>query len=76
MSNQTEATKVILHDISGIARKSGIDPQGNQWTEFEVDYSAEQETGICQICGAELEAGWLCLDGGDEVCPKHVDFTS
>jgi len=66
--------EIFLHDVSGIARKWGIDPQGNQWVEFEVDYFAEQETGICEICGAELESGWLCLDGGDEVCDSHILF--
>lgn len=66
--------KIFLHDVSGIVRKWGIDSQGNQWVEFEVDYLAEQETGVCEICGAELESGWLCLDGGDEVCDSHILF--
>lgn len=67
--------QIFLHDISGFARKSGIDFQGNQWIEFEVDWFAEQETGVCEICGAELEFGWLCLDGGGEVCDSHIVFT-
>ncbi len=33
--------QIILHDISGIARKYGIDAQGNQWVQFEVDHFAE-----------------------------------
>ena len=65
---------VKLHDIQGIARKSGTDEHGNQWIEFEVDYLAEQEDGECSICGAVLSSGWLCLDGGEEVCAEHVDF--
>jgi len=65
--------RVILSDVSGIARKSGTDQHGNRWVEFEVDYQAEQEPGECCLCGAELESGWVCLDGGDECCEKHVE---
>lgn len=70
----TEASQeqIILHNIEGFVRKSGTDELGNQWIEFEVDYLAEQEPGECSICGAELESGWLCLDGGEEVCDEHV----
>ncbi len=65
---------ITLTDITGIARKGGTDTQGNQWTEFEVDYLAEQEDGECSICGAVLSSGWMCLDGGDEVCSSHVEY--
>ncbi|GEM_PF-4918403 len=66
---------IILSNIEGISRKSGTDEHGNTWTEFEVDYLAEQEPGECSICSAtELESGWLCLDGGEEVCDEHVVF--
>lgn len=69
--------KVIkLHDVEGFARKSGIDQDGLTWIEFEVDYFADQEPGECSICGKEIEDGWLCLDGGDEVCSKHVKIVS
>lgn len=50
----------------------GIDQHGNMWTEFIVDAFAEQLPGECAECGAELESGWMCLDGGDEVCDSHV----
>lgn len=50
----------------------GIDQYGCMWTPFEVDYFAMQEDGTCVICGETLSSGWLCLDGGDEVCDKHV----
>lgn len=66
---------IKLHDIQGIARnKSGLDDHNNAWTEFEVDYSAEQEDGECSICGKTLSSGWMCLDGGDEVCDSHVEY--
>lgn len=65
---------IILHDIEGFARKSGTDQHGNQWIEFEVDYFADQLPGECNICNAELETGWLCLDGGEEVCDSHISF--
>ena len=69
------ATETIkLSDVSGIARKSGTDQYGNQWIQFEVDTLAEQEPGECSICGAELWQGWMCLDGGEDVCSEHVEY--
>lgn len=65
---------IKLHDIEGFARKSGTDEHGCQWIEFEVDYLAEQEVGTCSICESEIESGWLCLDGGEEVCSDHVEL--
>jgi hypothetical protein len=64
---------IRLHNLQGIARKSGTDDHGNFWVEFEVDVFAEQEAGECSICGESIEVGWLCLDGGDEVCDEHVE---
>ena len=63
---------ITLTNVEGISRISGTDEHGNQWLTFEVDYFAEQESGTCAICSAELESGWLCLDGGDEVCDSHI----
>ena len=65
---------VTLTNVQGIARKSGTDCDGNVWTQYEVDYLAEQEDGECTICGEQLQDGWLCLDGGDEVCNYHVEI--
>jgi hypothetical protein len=73
MTEPTNET-IVLHDVSGFARKSGTDIRGNQWLEFDVDYFAEQEKGICSICGTEIEFGWLCLDGGEEVCHNHITY--
>ena len=63
-----------LKNIEGIARLSGTDEHGNTWLQFEVDYLAEQEAGECCICGKVLEEGWLCMDGGEEVCYGHITF--
>ena len=65
---------IRLSKVDGIARLSGTDAYGNSWTQFEVDYLAEQTDGECDICGATLSEGWMCLDGGDEVCDSHVYF--
>jgi hypothetical protein len=65
---------IKLTNIQGIARKSGTDQDGLAWIEFEVDELAEQTTGECSICGAEIASGWLCLDGGDEACDEHVEY--
>jgi hypothetical protein len=68
---------VRLKGIEGISRLSGEEAgTGCQWTQFTVDYGAEQEDGECSICGATLRSGWLCLDGGEEVCSKHVHYVS
>ncbi len=68
--------QIVLHDIQGIARKSGTDEHGNEWIQFEVDYFAGQEPGECSLCGEkELTEGWMCLDGGEEVCDSHVDWS-
>jgi hypothetical protein len=73
-SKPQEENTIRLHDVQGIVHKDGIDEHGNAWTMFTVDYLAEQEPGECVICGAELEEGWMCLDGGNEVCASHVEI--
>jgi len=65
---------IKLQDIEGITRLSGTDEHGNTWVQFDVDYGAEQEPGICNICDKEIKSGWLCLDGGEEVCNEHVEY--
>ena len=72
--DRTMDTIIKLHDIIGISRLNGIDCHGNHWTQFEVDYLADQTDGECVICGAVLSSGWMCLDGADEVCDKHVQY--
>ena len=63
---------VYLNNVSGISRLSGVDEHGNSWIQFEVDYFAEQNDGECVICGEILTSGWMCLDGGEEICDEHV----
>ena len=67
-------TEIRLTDVEGISRMSGTDEHGNQWIQFEVDYLALQSDGECSLCEAVLANGWLCLDGGEEVCDRHVDY--
>ena len=63
---------IILTGISGMGCLSGIDQNGARWIQFRVDYFAEQMDGECSGCGAVIDAGWMCLDGGEEVCDDHV----
>lgn len=66
---------IILHDVQGISRKSGVDQHNCTWTEFEVDYLAEQEDGECSICHERLSNGWMCMEqAGKEVCTDHVVY--
>ncbi|OPZ86751.1 MAG: hypothetical protein BWY76_00801 [bacterium ADurb.Bin429] len=72
---EAEETRVIrLHDVEGIAKLAGVDDDGLHWVQFEVDEFAGQEPGICGICGAALQSGWLCGDGGEEVCDRHIQL--
>ena len=63
-----------LTDIEGISRLSGTADNGSKWIQFEVDYLAEQTDGLCSICGNILSSGWMCLDGGEEVCSEHIEL--
>lgn len=65
---------ITLTNIEGIARLSGTDEAGNKWVQFKVDYFAEQTDGECIICEDTLTSGWLCLDGGEEVCSSHIAY--
>jgi hypothetical protein len=67
-----ENETLLLRNLEGSARKTGTDQHWCVWTEFRVDYLAEQEDGECCICGRTLSAGWVCLDGAEEVCDEHV----
>lgn len=63
---------ITIHNVGGVAIKSGQDHQGNMFTQFFVDYLAEQTDGECAQCGAEIDMGWMCLDGGEEYCFEHI----
>ena len=71
----SSSERVVLGSLEGFAMKSGTDQHGCQWVEFETDYGADQEPGECCFCGERIADGWLCLDGGDEVCDGCVEFT-
>lgn len=70
---------VKLHNVEGIARLSGVeyhDGAVSHYIQFEVDYLAEQLPGECNICGLEIESGWVRFDGGEECCDEHVEIVS
>jgi hypothetical protein len=72
-SGPDDRERVIrLHDLDGVDTFTGTDDDGRVWTQFIVDALAEQEPGVCAICGTTLQSGWQCLDGGEEVCDTHV----
>ena len=64
----------VTLDSNCIARLSGQDEYDLSWIEFETDWFAGELPGTCSICGEEITAGWLCLDGGEEVCASHVNL--
>jgi len=65
---------ITLHDITGISRKGGTDEQGNAWIEYVLEPEDLGDYDVCDICGAEIESGWLCMDGGEVVCDEHIVY--
>ncbi len=64
---------IVLHNISGIGTKSGQTHNGNQFTQFFVDYAAEQLDGECAQCGVVIDMGWMNMEcAGEEYCFEHV----
>ena len=64
----------IKSDGMGIAKLSGTDNHGMAWTQFEVDYLAEETDGTCSACQDEISHGCLCLDDSEELCNECLDF--
>jgi len=62
---------ITLHDVTGISRKGGTDEHGNAWLEYTLE-TLEDGPDTCDICEAEIESGWLCMDGGEVVCNEHI----
>lgn len=89
MTGVAMSEKIRLHNIEGIARLSGTDENDCQWIQFKIDPMAGEcdcegpecnpETcprfvTECSVCGALVSAGWMCLDGGDEVCEDCAEY--
>jgi len=53
---------------------TGTDSEGNEYQQWEMDAFADEEVGICAICGAELYSGWRLLDDGTEFCDDHFTY--
>ncbi len=69
IAGATTSTIILKSDDGGVTYTCR---DGAMWVEFQIDEFADQEPGECAECGAETRAGWLCLDGADEVCAEHV----
>ena len=63
---------ITITVTGGISRLDGVCEEGAEWTQFEVDYLAEQTDGECVECRKTINEGWLCLDGGEEACNECV----
>ena len=71
----TEETNIsVTLDSDCISRLRGQDEYDLYWIEFETDWFAGGEAGECSICSKEITEGWLCLDGGEEVCSSHINL--
>ena len=49
-------------------------PDGLTWAEFKVDEFAEQQNGNCWACNSEMSEGFMCMDGGEELCLDCVEL--
>ena len=68
-----------LSDIHGRKVLTGIDTDGNHWSQFEVDYIGmeSKEFDTCTECGLELEYGWVNKDNPSiKVCDDEVQYES
>ena len=57
------------------ANRHGVCDDGAYWTEFDVDYLAEQIDGQGEMCNKTSNNGWRCHDGGEEAgneCVKII----
>ena len=63
---------ITITITGGISRLDGVCNEGAEWTQFQVDYLAEQTDGECVECNKTISEGWLCLDGGEEACNECV----
>ena len=66
-----------LSDIHGRKVLTGIDTDGNHWSQFEVDYIGmeSKELDTCTECELELEYGWVNKDNPSiKVCDDEVQY--
>jgi hypothetical protein len=52
------------------------DQFGQTWVHVLVDPFAMQPAVQCGECEVEADQGWLCLDGGGELCVSHIEITT
>ena len=68
-----------LSNIHGRKVLTGIDTDGNHWSQFEMDYLGidHKEFDTCIECGLELEYGWVNKDNPEtKVCDAEVQYES
>ena len=63
---------IAIMVTGGISKLYGVCEEDAGWTQFEVDYLAEETDGECVECHKTITEGWLCLDGGEEACNECV----
>lgn len=67
---------ITIHRVQGIARREGIDDDGQIWLESDTSGYLDVNEGSCEICGEEEPADvFVNLDmNGDMVCADHVEI--
>jgi hypothetical protein len=48
------------------------DQFGQSWVPIQVDHLAGESNVACVGCEEISTEGWLCLDGGQELCSDHI----
>ena len=67
------ADKIKLYNVEGIARKSGIDGDGNKWIEYELDV---QTVSVCDDCEEGKTIPIECGCYLDECCECGTSIES
>jgi len=64
-----------LNNIKGKKWLTGIDSDGNEWKQFELEYHWNDFREICMECGMLLEFGWRMVnDQNMTVCDREVEW--
>jgi len=67
---------MLLSNIHGRKVLTGIDAEGKNWEQFELDYHFDERRGKCFLCGKQIEFGWVNMSSpGKQVCDDEIIYS-
>ena len=64
-----------LNNIKGRKWLTGMDSDGNEWKQFELEYHWNDHREYCIECGMELEFGWYMTSNKIMVvCDREIKW--